>query len=472
MTTVIGGNCGFSLAPAGPDHSDYLSRMMARVEGMPLAALEQGLDWSWTTFGDWIGRLDGRLGVNAGFLVGHSTLRRAAMGDAAVGRPATPDEIEAMVSLAHRSMDEGALGLSTSQAHTHHDGEGNPVPSRSAGREELEALAGAVRDHAGTTFEIIVPGCLNGFSEEEVELMATLSLLANRPVNWNVLGVSALNPGAMDRQLAASTAAAERGATVVALTMPHTLQIRLSFLTGAILDGLPGWREVLALPVPSGSRPSPIPRCVAASTKGPIRRRPASSGPWPTGRCCGSTRCSPRPTMSCEGRTVGEVATERGQDPFDAMLDVVVADGLRTGLRPPIPESEADWELRARAWLDPRTVVGGSDAGAHLDVMCGAIYRPRCRARECASEGSSTGSRLSTNSPRYRPGSTACATGAGWPADGVRTWCSSTPNGWAMARAHPERPARRGQPPLRRGRGDRARPGQRHRDHLARVLHR
>jgi len=341
---------------------------------MPLSALEKGLDWRWRSFGEWLERLDGNVGVNAGFLVGHSALRRVVMGDAAVGSVATSAQRDAMVALAHEALEQGAFGFSTSQAHTHHDGAGDPVPSRHADRAELEALAAAVSDHSGTTLELIVAGCLNGFTDAEVDLMGTMSLLAGRPANWNVLGVSATSPDRTEHQLAASDAIAERGGRLVALTLPHTLQLRLSFEHGAILDGLPGWREVFGL-----SKHARI-----AALKDPeVRRRLAAGASsdeagilralanW--GRLIILETFTPQ-NAPFEGKTIGDVARARSQDPFDAMLDIVVADELRTGLRPPIPESEEDWVARADVWRDPRTVVGGSDAGAHLDVMCGAIY--------------------------------------------------------------------------------------------------
>lgn len=373
VTTVIGGNCGFSLAPSGPAHADYLARMMARVEGMPLSSLEQ-LDWSWSSFGEWLGRLDGRIGVNAGFLVGHSAVRRSIMGDAAVGSTATAEQTASMVAMLHRSLEEGALGFSTSQAHTHNDGDGSPVPSRSATRAEIETLCAAVGEHDGTTLEIIVPGCLNGFSDDEVDLMATLSLLANRPVNWNVLGVSAMNRAGLEHQLAASTAAAARGATVVALTLPHTMKIRLSFEHGAILDGLPGWRELFAVPATERIARLSDPDERRRLDEGARSKEAGIIGALANWQMLLIDETFAPQNKAYEGRSVGEVAAERGQEPFDALLDIVIADELRTGLRPPIPESEADWELKADVWHDPRTVVGGSDAGAHLDVMCGAIY--------------------------------------------------------------------------------------------------
>jgi N-acyl-D-aspartate/D-glutamate deacylase len=183
-----------------------------------------------------------------------------------------------------------------------------------------------------------------------------------------------MNPDGVWNQLAAGSAAAERGATVVALTLPHSMQVRLSFEHGAILDGLPGWREVFALPFDE--------RLAAFSDPEMRRRLDAGAQSEEAGilrhlavwnRLIFDETFAPE-NKGLEGRTVGELAEERGVSPFDALLDVVVADGLRTGLRPPIPTSEADWAFRAEVWKDPRAIVGGSDAGAHLDTMCGAIY--------------------------------------------------------------------------------------------------
>jgi N-acyl-D-aspartate/D-glutamate deacylase len=382
VTTVLGGNCGFTLAPAGPEHAAYLTRMMARVEGMPLAALEGGLDWEWRSFSEWLGRLDGRIGVNAGFLIGHSALRRAAMGDDAVGGTASPADVSRMVEMLREGLAAGGLGFSSSQAHTHNDGEGSPVPSRSADASELLALAAEVKEHPGTTLELILAGCLGRFSDAEVDLMASMSTAADRPLNWNVLGVSASDPDGYVHQLEASTVAASRGATVVALTLPHQMQIRLSFLTGFVLDGLPGWRPTFALPVPER---------MAALRDPEVRRRLGEGArSEEAGLLRGLARWSRMviaETFAPEneglaGMSVAEAAAARGVDidrgpdaAFDFLLDVVLADELRTGLQPPIAtENPDDWRLRAEVWLDPRTVVGGSDAGAHLDMMCGAIY--------------------------------------------------------------------------------------------------
>jgi N-acyl-D-aspartate/D-glutamate deacylase len=375
VTTVIGGNCGFGLAPAGPDHADYLMRLMARVEGMPLPALETGLSWDWTSFEDWLSRLDGHIGPNAGFLVGHSALRRVAMGDASVGAAASPGDLAAMTALLEGALAAGGLGFSTSQASPHQDGDGNPVPSRAAGPDELLALATALRRHPGTTLELILPGCLNGFTDAEVDLMTDLSLAAGRPANWNVLGVSSLNPTGHEHQLEASSRAEARGARVVALTLPHNMGIRLSFLSGAVLVGLPGWSETLSLPVPQRLRALADPEVRARLAAGAASPEAGMLGHLAVWHRLRFVETFAPVNAGVAGRSVGEVAAERGVDPFDALLDVVVADGLRTGLRPPMPEpTEADWRLRAEVWQDPRTVVGGSDAGAHLDMMCGAIY--------------------------------------------------------------------------------------------------
>src|SRR5690349_9108339 len=93
VTSVIGGNCSFGIAPLHDADADYTRRMLAKVEGMPLAALEQGVPWTWQSFGEYLGALEGRLGVNAGFMLGHSALRRFVLGAEANRRSATDSEL-------------------------------------------------------------------------------------------------------------------------------------------------------------------------------------------------------------------------------------------------------------------------------------------------------------------------------------------------------------------------------------------
>jgi N-acyl-D-aspartate/D-glutamate deacylase len=375
VTTVFGGNCGFTLAPASDEHVDYLARLMARVEGIPLPALQQGLPWDWKTFGDYLGRVEASgTAVNAGFLTGHSALRRVVMGADAVGEAASDEQIIQMERLLHDALDAGAMGFSTSQAPTHNDGDGNPVPSRAATRDELLRLAGTLHSHPGTQLELIIAGCLNGFTDDEVDLMTEISIAADRPLNWNVLGVT---PGGMhEKQLDAGTRAAAWGARIVALTLPQGIKIRLSFLSGFVLDGLPGWRETISLPIPERIRALSDPAVRARLDEQAHSKEAgvlANLARWQ--RLEVIEAFTPQ-TKAFEGRLIGDIAKEQGKAPFDALLDIVVADELRTGLRPDFggPEPDETWKMRVDVWRDPRAMIGGSDAGAHLDMMSGASY--------------------------------------------------------------------------------------------------
>lgn len=373
VTTVIGGNCGFSIAPMRPEAADYLRRMLARVEGMPLESLEAGLPWDWSSFGEWLGRLEGSIAINAGFLVGHSALRRIVMGEAAVGESATQDQLAEMERLLHRSINEGGLGFSSSNAPTHNDGAGNPVPSRFATREELVALAKASGEHPGTTLEFIPT--VGAFKEEHMELMCAMSRAANRPLNWNVLQASSAMPGLHQNQLSASDYAAARGGRVIALTLPQMMTLRLSFRSGFVLDAFPGWAPILALPIPER-----IQALRNAEVRAQLKKGAASEAAGPMRAISHWKRMQIAETFSPEhhelqGRTLGEVGKQTGQDPFDVMLDLAVSEDLNTAFTPFIPgEDDEGWRMRAEVWRDPRTVIGASDAGAHLDMVDGFSY--------------------------------------------------------------------------------------------------
>lgn len=378
VTSVIGGNCGFTLAPLRAVDADYTRKMMAKVEGMALAALEQGIEWNWESFAQYLDRLDGRIAINAGFLVGHCAIRRYVMGPAAVGEKASPEQVAAMQAELSRSLAAGGLGFSTTLSKTHSDGDGKPVASRWSDREEVLALCEVVGRHEGTTLEGIVEGCLEMFAEPELDLIIAMSAAARRPFNWNVLTIDSGDDTKVNHQLEAGTRAAAAGARVVALTMPVAVPMNMSFKSFCALWLLPGWQETLGVPVDERIRrlSDPLVRTELASNsqkpEAGIFRRLTDWGRYVIGDTYADAN------QGCRGRRVSEIAAERGTTEWDTVLDICVTDELATILWPsPHDGGDKTWALRKQVWLDERAMIGGSDAGAHLDRMCGAPYTTR-----------------------------------------------------------------------------------------------
>ena len=375
VTTVMGGNCGFTIAPlvgvgGGPvraDDADYLMRMLARVEGMPLESLQLGVPWDWGTTAEYLDRLQGTLMPNAGFLVGHSALRRVVMHDAATERHATPAELEQMKALLRAGLAAGGMGFSSTWSPSHNDHLGHPVPSRAASREELIALCAVVSEFPGTQLEFIP--AVGEFSDDTFRLMGAMSAAANRPLNWNLLQVYAQNWDLVQHQLAGSDIAAAEGGRVLALTLPDTFRLRLNFTSGFILDILHGWDALMALPVDDKLRQlrDPAGRAewnrLAQSTDG-VQRSIANWGGYRL-----LETFSPQ-WQPYQGRIIGEVAQELGREPWDLLCDIVVDDGLRTVIaNQDRGQDDATWRRRVEVWRDRRAIVGASDAGAHLDMI-------------------------------------------------------------------------------------------------------
>ncbi len=372
VTTVMAGNCGFTIAPLEPSQAPFLRSMLARVEGMPLASLEAGVPWDWSSTAQYLDRIDSTLSVNAGFMVGHSALRRVVMGDAGSERTASAEEVTAMCDLLRAGLAAGAIGFSTSRSRTHNDAAGNPVPSRLAQSDELVALAEVCGEFAGTSLEYI-PDAGPRLSDEDVEMMGLLSATARRPLNWNLLTVHAGNKDEVSAKLASADHAARRGGRVVPLTMPVNIPIRFCLATGFILDMIPGWEKAMALPVDqklellrNRDERSNLERLAAASAGG-----------------VGVANFDDKVILEVhnpdlrryEGRRLTDIAAETGGSAFDALCEVACQDQLRTLFsRAAAAETSEDWKARVEVWRDGRAVIGASDAGAHLDLLATFNY--------------------------------------------------------------------------------------------------
>jgi len=377
VTTVIGGNCGLTLAPVTPGDESWLTRLLARVESIPVATLEVGLEYRWRTYPEFLDVVDAQpLGPNVGFLVGHSALRRAVMGDDASSNAASPEQLTAMEALLDAALAAGGFGFSTANAATQVDGDGRPTPPNFATRDEFVALAAVCGRHAGTAIEFIPDSFLSGFTDDDVELMADMSAAANRVLNWNKPLVNKQLPDLHRRQLRASDVAAARGGRVVPMMTPQNGLIQHDFEPGYVFRALPGWAWLyelapadrrLALADPENRRR--LEQSVAGATSGlalVVRN-------W-SSYIVNEVHDSHQTQLV--GRRLDDLGREWGMTPFEAMAEVACRAGLDTGFVRPqfVDDDEWSWAVRRELLTDPRVVLQASDAGAHLDMMCGAAY--------------------------------------------------------------------------------------------------
>lgn len=359
VTTVIMGNCGLTLAPVAKGGEDALVKSFVRVEAMPRPTLEQGVPWGWHSYGQYLDALEGRIGVNVGGLVGHIAVRHRVMGEAAVEREATPDEVEQMRALVREALEGGALGLSTNRNERHFREDGKPVSSRLAADEELFALCDVLSELNAGVIETILG--LNRI--EQVPWYDHLARRTGRPVIWQSVLHRWTNPNLWREQLEAIAPTFRDGYRAFGLTNTMPIVQRFSLKNAQAFDEFPVWKNLVFLPQ--------------------AVRRQALADP-DTRRKLRADLADPRPTTFHRrwdlvkiikvarpenarfvGQSVADMAAARGQDPLDAFLDLSLEEDLETTFWS--ANSGGDPEAVGQILQSPYVLVGLSDAGAHVE---------------------------------------------------------------------------------------------------------
>ena len=375
VTTLLTGNCGFTIAPAKPDDVPWLLQMLSRVEGMSADALATGVTYRGGGFGDFLAGLEGRIGVNVGANVGHCAVRRFVMGDDASERTATADEIIAMQDLVRRALRDGAIGFTSSQLELHvaHDGRG--VPSNHAAPDELVALASVLAEFGRGSIEFIPRTFLTGYDDDDRALILAMARASGWPVHLNTLTSMPHAPEGWSRSLAFAEGAARDGLEIHPMFASNRQGAHFALGSTFLFDEMPSFRETLTLPSPAREERLRDP-AVRAQMRTEIADPTGRSFvfAWQVIRVEKVTRPEHERYVD---RSVSDIAEERGCDPLDAFLDLSLEGDLETQFvlaGPPTPERRAAVE---RMIASPVVMAGSSDGGAHLLSFCGADYTTR-----------------------------------------------------------------------------------------------
>jgi N-acyl-D-aspartate/D-glutamate deacylase len=378
VTTLLTGNCGFTLAPSKREDLEWLMLMLSRVEGMSAEALAAGVTFAGGSFAEFLGGLEGNVGVNVGANVGHCAVRRFVMGDDASERTATDDEIDAMRQLVRQAFAEGAVGFTSSQLELHvaHDGRG--VPSNHAAPEEIVALASVLSEVGHGSIEFIPRTFLDGYSDDDRALILDMARASGRPVNLNTLTKLPHAPEGWKRSLDFARDAHGQGLSVHPMFAANRQGAHFQLATTFLFDEMPSFRDHLTLPSPAREE-----RLRDPAVRDQMRKELAD----PTGRSFvfiwevlkveTTTRADHERYLE---RSVAEIAAEWNADPLDAFLDLSLAEDLQTQFVLAAPPSRGRRAATEELVRDPIVMAGSSDGGAHLLSFCGADYTTRLLA--------------------------------------------------------------------------------------------
>ena len=368
VTSVIMGNCGVGLAPCKPAERDIAAWNLVHVEAIPYDVLNRGITWDWETFPQYMDAAERRgLGINVGFLAALSPFRHWAMGEEAMGRAANEDETARIRAMLHDAMAAGAFGFSLTVMPQHVGYKGQPLACRLASDDELRSYAAVLRQAGHGVVEIALTKQPSTVSQREYELLDLLSTESQGPVTWLNLRDRDDAPEAWVETLDKVAPLLDRGCRPQVAARPLIVEFNLRnpFLFGSMNSIKPAFGDKSAEAQKHLYADAEFRRRFAAE----LDRRAVLRDIWDRARVKEATHAA---LKSIEWKTVRAIARERGVDPLDLFFDLAIEDDLE--LTYMMPLLDINEERVARKFSDSRTMIGISDGGAHVDMLCNAGY--------------------------------------------------------------------------------------------------
>jgi N-acyl-D-aspartate/D-glutamate deacylase len=364
VTTVVMGNCGVGIAPCRAEAREIAMRDLVNVEGIPFEVLDQGINWDWESFPEFIdAAARRRSALNLGFLAPLTPFRHYVMGEASLERAAAPEETAQIKRLIREAVDAGALGFSTTILNQHVGFEGRPLACRNADRRELKAYANILKERNKGAIEIALTQKVGVLSDEEYELLDFLLTESGRPVTFLALFHRDDLPEACQDTLRKAAPLLRRGAVPQASPLPLTrdLNMRNPFSFAS----LPCWSRVFE------DKSKKAQRAVYRDPEFRNAFRDELKGAINWARIT-VHEVHTAAMKALEGRTVADIAHERGKDGIDTFLDLTLEDDLEIEFV--LAQFNTMVPRLQELLVDPQVMIALGDGGAHVDMLCDCGY--------------------------------------------------------------------------------------------------